>query len=257
MTVVVALLTAAVVGACGGGVSSSSSTSTPSSAPTPTPTLSSTPPSTSTGGPASTTLPAPAAASLSAAKAKVLAAAAVLTGADLPGYTAKAQTHDTSDDALDAKMAGCLGVTAPVYLTRNFGTAFSRGDLEVDSSADVATSEAAAKRELATMTASRTPGCLRSQLGASLAGLGLTVTSISAKPTSVTIPGSDAAFVYTMLVAGTVQGAKVEIRGYSAGTLVGQVEVGLSVFAPPGTAFTLEQVKTLLTKATARTIAAS
>gem|GEM_PF-3374907 len=190
-------------------------------------------------------------------KAKILAAAAVLTEADLPGYTTKAQTHDASNDVLDAKMATCLGVTASTYLTRNFGTAFSKGELEIDSSADVATTVAEAKKQLAEMTNSKAPACLKSQLTAVLASSGFTVTSFSAQHASVTIPGSDVAFMYTMALTGTVQGRNIELRGFNAGSLVGQVEVGVSVFAPSATSFTLEQMTALLTKATERTKAAS
>jgi hypothetical protein len=194
---------------------------------------------------------------LTVERAKILAAAAVLTEADLPGYTTRAQTHDASNDELDAKMATCLGVTASTYLTRNFGTAFSKGELEIDSSADVATSTADAKKQLADMTSSKAPDCLKSQLTAALASSGFTVTSFSAQHASVTIPGSDAAFIYTMALTGTVQGRNIELRGFNAGSLVGQVEVGVSVFAPPATTFTLEQTTGLLAKATERTKAAA
>lgn len=194
---------------------------------------------------------------LTLAKAKILAAAAVLTEADLPGYTAEAQTHDASDDAIDAKMDTCLGVPASTYLTRNFGTAFTKDMLEVDSSADVATSAADAKKQLADRTSSKVPACLKSQLAAALSSSGFTVTSLSAQPVSVTIPGSDGAFAYTMVVAGTVQGSTVELRGFVSGALVGQVEVGVSVIAPSPTTFTLEQTTALLTKATERTKAAA
>jgi hypothetical protein len=117
LPVVLALCAAAAVTGCGGG----------------------TPPPSSTKPSAST---AATAAALTLAKAKTLAAAAVLTGADLPGHTTQAQTHSASNDVLDAKMATCLGVTVSTYLTRNDGTAFSKGELEIDSSADVSTSTA-------------------------------------------------------------------------------------------------------------------
>jgi hypothetical protein len=194
---------------------------------------------------------------LTLAKAKTLAAAAVLTGADLPGYATQAQTHSASNDVLDANMATCLGVTVSTYLTRNYGTAFSKGELEIDSSADVATSTADAKKQLAQMRSSRAPACLKSQLTTLLASSGVTVTSFSARPASVTIAGSDAAFAYTMAMAATMQGSNIELRGFDAGSLVGQVEVGVSVFASSATTFTLEQTTALLTKATARTRAAS
>jgi len=233
-SLVLALCAAVALTGCGAG-SSQSTTSTRSSAATAAPTT----------------------VALTLAKAKILAAAAVLTDADLPGYTTNAQTHDASNDELDAKMATCLGVTTPTYLTRNFGTAFSKGDLEIDSSADVATSTADAKKQLADMTSSKAPDCLKSQLTAALASSGFIVTSFSAKRGAVTVPGSDAAFIYTMALTGTVQGRNVELRGFNAGSLVGQVEVGLSVFAPSATTFTLEQTTALLTKATERTKTAS
>lgn len=233
-SLVLALCAAVALTGCGGG-SSQSTTSTRSSAATATPT------------PVALTL----------AKAKTLAAAAVLTDADLPGYATNAQTHKASNDQLDAKMDICLGVTAPTYLTRNFGTAFSKGDLEIDSSADVATSTADAMKQLAGMTSSKAPDCLKSQLTAALASSGFTVTSFSAQHPSVTIPGSDAAFIYMIALTGTVQGRNVELDGFNAGSLVGQVEVGMSVFAPSATTFTLEQTTALLTKATERTKAAS
>jgi hypothetical protein len=233
-SLVLALCAAVALTGCGGGSSQSTNPSRSSAA-------------TAAATPVALTLE----------KAKILAAAAVLTEADLPGYTTKAQTHDASNDELDAKMATCLGVTAPTYLTRNFGTAFSQGELEVDSSADVATSPADAKKQLADMTSSKAPDCLKSQLTAALASSGLTVTSFSAQHASVTIPGSDAAFIYTMALTGTVQGRNIELRGFNAGSLVGQVEVGVSVFAPPATTFTLEQTTALLTKATERTKAAA
>jgi hypothetical protein len=233
-SLVLALCAAVALTGCGGGSSQSTNPSRSSAA-------------TAAATPVALTLE----------RAKILAAAAVLTEADLPGYTTSAQTHDASNDELDAKMATCLGVTAPTYLTRNFGTAFSKGELEIDSSADVATSSADAKKQLADMTSSKAPDCLKSQLTAALASSGLTVTSFSAQHASVTIPGSDAAFIYTMALTGTVQGRNIELRGFNAGSLVGQVEVGVSVFAPSATTFTLEQTTALLTKATERTKAAA
>ena len=213
--------------------------------------------SVATASTASTTPTASTPVALTLAKAKILAAAAVLTDADLPGYAAKAQGHDATNVAFDAKMATCLGVTNPTYLTRNFGTAFSKGGVEIDSSADVATSAANAKTQLAGMTSSKAPTCLKSQLTAAFASSGLTATSFSAQPVSVTVPGRDAAFAYRIVLAATVQGHKIEIRGFITGSLVGQVEVSLAVLVPSATPVTLEQTTALQTKTTARTKAAS
>ena len=144
----------------------------------------------------------------------------------------------------------------PTHTPRPAGTAYSNGDPATDPSADVAASIADATNQPGNRTSSTAPDCRKAQLTAAFAGSGFTVTSFSAQPVSVTIPGSDAAFVYTMAVAGTVQGRNIEVYGFSAGSLVGQVEVGVSVFAPSATTFTLEQTTALLAKATERTRAA-
>lgn len=211
----------------------------------------------SKGSPVTKTSPSPTAAPLTAATAKALAAAGVLTKADLPGYTTAAQEHDASDDQTDAALAACLGVPTPTYLARDFGTAFTKGELEIDSSVDIATTAAAAKDELTAYTSAKAPTCVKQTLTAVLAKSGITVTSFTATPQPVTVSGSDTSFGYALTLAGTTQGQTINLSGYEAGALVGQAEVSLSTIASSQDAITLPQVTALLTTAVGRVRAAS
>lgn len=230
LIITLAVSATALVAGCGGGDKTSS---TPSSSPS-----------------AST------AAAVTSDQTKAASDAAVLTAADLPGFTAATQTHDPSDDANDAKLATCLGVPTPTYLSRNFGTAFTKGDLEIDSSADVAQSVEAAKVQLAGFTSAKAPDCIKSVLSDLFASSGSTITSFSAKPLPVTIAGSDASFGFTFEFSATEQGQSIQLSGYELGSLVGQVEIDVEGFGTPATPATTDQGITLLTTATGRAKAA-
>ena len=199
----------------------------------------------------------PAAVPLTEAKAKTVAAAGILTAADLPGYTAADQTHDASNDETDKKLATCLGVPAETYLTRNFGKSFTKGQLEIDSSVDVATSAASARTQLTALTSSKAPDCLKSTLTELLATSGLTVTSFTATPTSVRVSGADATFGYKLAFAGAGKGQQISFSGYEVGSLVGQVQVAVSVLASSAGTFSFDDTVALLTTATGRVKAAS
>jgi hypothetical protein len=195
----------------------------------------------------------PTTASLTAAQAKAAAAAAILTAADLPGYAVEAQEADPEDAADDAALAACIGVAKPTYLTRDLGRSFSKGDLEVDSSADVATSAAAAKAELDAYISPKGVDCVRTQLSAYFTKQGLTVGSFTATPTSVTVPGADAVFAFEIaLDASAPDGSKLQLRGFEMGSLVGQVEVSLTAIGTPTTNLTLAEAQALLATSTDR-----
>lgn len=189
---------------------------------------------------------------LSTAKAQQLAAAGVLKSSDLTGYASKAQTHSASDVAMERAVRTCLGIPAAHYLARNFGTAFTRTDLEIDSSADVVASAADAQQDLHALSGSRAPGCLQQTLRQAAATGGASASSLSVTPTNVSVPGSDAAFGYRLSVDVTAGTQSVRITGYDIGALVGQVEINLSIEATGPTAFTLSQGVALATTATAR-----
>jgi hypothetical protein len=195
---------------------------------------------------------------LTTAKAQALATAAVLTEADIPGYQAEKQTHDADDEAFDTRVATCLGLAKPTYLARDFGTAFTKGSLEIDSSADVAPSAAAARTELQALTGSKAEGCLKVEFTTLVAASGGTVKTFTIAPVTISVPGSDAVFGYQMDFAANAGGQALSFSGYDVGSLVGQVEIDLTVIDSSGSSsFTLDQAVALLQKATDRTKAAA
>ena len=202
--------------------------------------------------------PTPTAVPVTAAQARALANAGVLTPADMPGYTAKRQTHDASDDASDARIQTCLGIAKPTYLARNFGTAFSKGPLEVDSSADVAPTADAAKAELAALTGDKAQPCLKTEFRSLIAAQGGTVTSLSLDPVTVTVPGADAAFGYRIAITATGGGQTLQFTGFDIGALAGSAELDITAIDTSGsTAFTLDDGVALLKKVTDRAKAAA
>lgn len=221
-----AALALLVLAGCGGS-------STPTAKPTPTPTP------------------------LTAAQAKTVAAAAVLTAADLPGYTVTASSgQDPDDKASEAAIRTCAGLPAADYLARDFGREFKKGDLEIDSSADVATSVDVAKAELAAQTSPKGMACERTQFSKLFESQGAKVTSFKETPLTVSVPGADAAFGSEFSLDATGGGETIQLRGLDVGALVGQVEIDVSVFATPTETVTLERAQALLATAVQRTKAA-
>ena len=202
----------------------------------------------SSGGPKATngSTPSSSPTSLSVTKAKMLATAGVLTEADLPGYTAKPQTHTATDDETDALMQRCLGLPVQSYLTRNFGTAFTKGTDEIDSSADVASSVDIGRSELQAIGGDKSPGCFKQVLAKLMATHGLAVKSITATKVPATVPGSDGSFGYLLDMTATSSGQTLRLRGYETGSLVGQVEIDVTSIAVGGTgSVTLDRVLAL------------
>ncbi|MCW2544403.1 MAG: hypothetical protein JWM40_1955, partial [Frankiales bacterium] len=150
----------------------------------------------------------------------------------------------------------CLGVASPPYLASDPGRSFTKGDLEVDSSADVAATLADGKAELAAYTGPKSTQCFKAQLVKVFAAEGASVTSFVHTPVTLTVPGADAVFGYELSVDATGGGQTLQLRGFDLGTLVGQVEVSVSVFGTPQVGLTLDEAQALLVKATARAKAA-
>lgn len=195
---------------------------------------------------------APTSTTVTAAQAKELAAKAILQADDLPGYSGKPATHDASDAQVEATTQKCLGAPTPHYLARNFGTQFTKGQAEIDSSADVADSVANAKTQLDALTGPKAAGCLRQSLDAVVAHSGGTVKSFSATLVPVTVPGADASFAYKFEIQAAFNAQSVTISGYEVGALVGQVEVDLQGTAINGEGPTLSQLQQLIQVATNR-----
>lgn len=203
------------------------------------------------------TKPSPTPVALTAAQAKVLTAAGVLTEADMPGYDAAPQKADPENDALEVKLASCLGIAAPTYLARDLGKAYTKGELEIDSSADAFTTLDAAKARTAAFKSAKGEACVKQVLTEELASNNLTVTTFTSELVPVTVPGSDDAFLYKLTFSGTSGGQAIEFSGFEAAARVGQVEAELSVIASAANSFTQEQTVELLSKAAGRIKAAS
>jgi len=195
-------------------------------------------------------------AALTAQEAKSLAAAAILRAADMPGYTAKPGTHDASDASSEAAEQRCLGLPPQQFRARDFGTMFTKGDLEVDSSADVASSVQDARQQLAAITGSKAKACLKQTIDALVHSSGGTVRSFSAQLVPVTIADADAAFAYRLSVQAAFNGQAVTIGGYEVGTLVGPVEVDTQSNGTAPLAQTLAQIEHLAQISTTRERAA-
>jgi hypothetical protein len=200
----------------------------------------------------------PTPAPLTTAKAQALAKAAVLTAADMPGYKAEESKDDPNDKATDQRIAACLGTTKPTYLAENPGMTFTKGDLEVDSSADVAPSVATAKAEVAAFTSPKLKDCVKQEFAKLLADSHGVITAFEITPQSSTVTGADETFAYTFDLRASVAGQQLHFNGLDVGALVGQVEVDLSVFDQSGSStFTVEQANALLQRAVDRTKAAA
>jgi len=213
----------------------------------------------SSGGPSARATPSvtATATALTQPRAQQLADAGVLRTSDLPGYSAKPESHTSSDVADENTGRACVGLSVPAhYMARNFGMAFSKGTTEVDSSADVAVSVSQADGELAALTSSKAPACLKQGIKPALAQDGLTVTSVSVVPASVRLAGADSTFAYSYDVDATGQGHQVRLLGYEIGALVGQVEVDLTVTGVAPLAVTFADAQRLTAMATTRVKAA-
>lgn len=203
-----------------------------------------------------TASPAPSPTPLTAAQAKTLAAAGILTAADLPGYEVAPGEGESEADA--KKLAACLGITHTPYLAVDNGRTFTKGDLEISSSVDVATSAVEAKAELAGYDSAKGVTCGKQQIAAFFTEEGLTVKTLNITRTPISVPGADGSFAYTLDVSATSPGGTIAARqGYQLGSLVGQVEIGLSVFSQGAPAVSLTEATALLVKAVERVKAAS
>jgi hypothetical protein len=208
-------------------------------------------------GSSSSPSPSPHATALTAAQGKALAAAAILRKSDLPGFAAKTQTEDATDVADERKDRACIGLPPADYLTRNFGTAFTLGNLEIDSSADVTRTTAEAQQELHALTSSKAADCVKASLRSGIESEGGTVHSLTLTADQVHVAGSDATFAYHFAAVASGGGQTLRLSGYEVGSLVGTVEIDISTFATGSTTFSLQDTTALATKATNRVRALS
>jgi hypothetical protein len=180
---------------------------------------------------------------LTKAQAKRLAAAAILRKADLPGYTA---TQAEPDDGSGDELLACLETKEPTYLVHNFGTGYTKGGLEIDSSADVAKSVSAARKEMAAYTSDKALRCVKGFMMKTFADTGAKVSNDTTERVDPKIPGADGAFGFRVAVTLSGPGGTTDLTMLVLGALVGQVEIALSSVETNSSDFTLENADALL-----------
>jgi hypothetical protein len=203
-------------------------------------------------GDAARSTPSPTPSPLTLAQAKDVAAAGVLTTADLPGYEVAAQEADSDKEDFEAQLATCLGVTKPTYFAKDPGRSFSKDELEVDSSVDVAPTREAAKADVAALASAKAPDCVKAQFTKEFGGSGLDVTSFVITPATISVPLSQATAAYRYSIDASSEGQPVAIRGVLLSAAVGQAEISLASTSSPAAALTLDELTALLVKAAAR-----
>lgn len=197
-----------------------------------------------------------AAAAIGKTQAKKLAKAGVLTKADLPGYSAEAQTEDAGDVADEKAYFKCLGAKYPAFLARNLGYTYTKGELNIDSSADVASSVSTAKADLKAIKSSKAPACYKKGIVAFLKRSGFTVKSASVERSAVTVKGADGATAFHIRAEILLGDMAFKLDGYDVSVLVGQTEITVSPGRLDGKEPSLKQSVALAEKVAKRVRAA-
>jgi hypothetical protein len=185
-----------------------------------TPTASGSP--TASPSPSASGSPEPA---ISPAHARRLATAAVLLDSDLPGFNAHPQPAAA---ATDRAFYNCVGITYPVYLRRAYGTAFTKGRLEIDSSADVVASAAQAADQAKALNTARAATCYNDGLKASLEEKGSNITDVTTTLVPVSVPGAADAFAYHVIIKRTGFNGAGGLDIYTVLARVGQTQITIT-----------------------------
>jgi hypothetical protein len=202
-----------------------------------------------------TAAPRVAAAPLTPARAQELATAAILVDGDVPGYTATRQTLHP-DAGTSAALKRCLGVPPETYLWSDAGTSFTKGNVQIDSTVDVARSVAAAQTEITAQRGPQGGGCDEDNLKQALYDSGAAVESTSSRLLPVSVEGADDSFVYELSGTSMLVGRKVAFHGFEIGALIGQVEIGLTVAQTGSSSYPVADALALVKKAVDRVRAA-
>ena len=167
-------------------------------------------------------------------KAKKLAKAALLKKTDLPGYQSGRQQADPTDAQYDAALYDCVGAVKPKYIVDNPGLAFTKGQLEIDSQASVVDTGKHAKADAKALNTAKGATCYQQVLRSAFEDQGVIVNTISVKLAKATVEGVRTAFAFKYDLTGTINGAPIRLQGFDLNVLVGQTEVGLSIYRYDG-----------------------
>jgi hypothetical protein len=183
------------------------------------------------------------AATLSTSQAKKLAKAGVLTPKDLKGWQFEAPDVDPSNTTDEAALYKCLGLSKPSFTTRNRGYAISSPTqpLEIDSSADVASSTAKATAYVKALQSAKGAGCVRKIFVAEFTHLGAPEVKVSVKAVPITVARADRDVAFH--IVGSVAG--VSFDGYLIDAVVGRTEISVSPARFDGSKPSLSQSRAL------------
>jgi hypothetical protein len=183
------------------------------------------------------------AATLSTSQAKKLAKAAVLTPKDLKGWEFEASKVEPGDNADEKAMYKCLGLAKPSFTARNRGYSISSPSqpLEIDSSADVASSTARATAYLKAQQSKKGASCAKKLIVDGLTGLGAQDVKVSVKQVPITVAGADRDVAFHVAVSGT----GLAIDGYVIEAQVGRTEISVSPVRFDGSKPSLAQSRAL------------
>jgi len=196
-------------------------------------------------GCASAPAPAPAPppeAPIAGSRAIALAKAGMLVAADLPGWKpAKPPPTTPAESAAERDFWTCMGRPPRTYAATQ-ATDFTKGQLAIASSVDVAPTLARADDDIADWHNPAHVDCLERLTGAT-ADLppGVTI-SVSGKPVPVSVPGAEGSFGYVITLTAKFGVRTAALTVVELGARVGHAEVRITAggtepgVAPPPTA---------------------
>jgi hypothetical protein len=168
-------------------------------------------------------------AAVSKTRAKKSAHAAVLTAKDLPGYLAVAVTPDPDPASGKAEKSfyKCTGNKAPTYVFRDYGTAFDTDAVEIDSSADIAPSAKAARKDFRAWNSSKSAACFKKVTTDVANSSGGAVDALTVKAMKAHVSGADAVTALHLKGKFYADRSMVHLDSYQLTGIVGNVEFTL------------------------------
>lgn len=191
---------------------------------------------------------------LTRAKAAKLAKAAVLTPKDFPGFRVERDRVEPGHAEDDAAFYACVKAPMPTYRAQNPGFTFSRGALDIGTSAYVVSTGRAARADMKVAAGSRTLRCLQRAMLSTVEEQGAKA-KVSVRRVPVKVDGADAVVGFRYDVRGSFSGDPVQLRGYSVAALVGQTQFSVDAVRYDGRRPELPTLEALAAKAAKRVAA--
>lgn len=185
-------------------------------------------------------------------QAKKLAKAGVLKTGDLPGFKSTKRQVDPAIEDDEAALYECMGAPVPTYVVENPGLSFRKGPREITSRASVVDTVKHAKQDLKAYRSTKSAACYKQALISALEEQGVVIDTVSLKLVKAAVGGASGAFAYKYGVSGTVQGVRVQLRGFDISALLGQTELSVNTMRYDGAMPKLAEAVSLMEIAVAR-----